>query len=77
MPHQSVDDLGDGLRVVGRADDGTIEAIEAISPDDPPFSGVPWHPEPPVERQPHRRLLGRLVARASATSVPSGQPSTG
>lgn len=40
--HQAVDEMGEGLRVVARAADGTIEAVE-----DPRRSviGVQWHPE--------------------------------
>lgn len=42
--HQAVDQLGEGLRVVGRATDGTVESIEH---DDPswPMIAVQWHPE--------------------------------
>lgn len=40
--HQAVDRPGSGLRVVARAHDGTIEAIEV--PGRPVF-GVQWHPE--------------------------------
>jgi putative glutamine amidotransferase len=40
--HQAVDDAGP-LRVVGRAPDGVIEAVE--SDDHPFFVGVEWHPE--------------------------------
>jgi len=43
MHHQAVDDLGDGLRVVARADDGVVEALEH---EDCRFVvGVQWHPE--------------------------------
>ena len=41
--HQAVDELGDGLRVTGRAQDGVVEAIE---PADGRWAlGVQWHPE--------------------------------
>ncbi len=40
--HQAVGRLGDGLRVVGRAVDGTVEAVEHVSA---PIVGVQWHPE--------------------------------
>jgi gamma-glutamyl-gamma-aminobutyrate hydrolase PuuD len=41
--HQAIDRLGDGLRAVGRAADGTIEALEA---EGKTFAvGVQWHPE--------------------------------
>lgn len=41
--HQCVDKLGEDLRIVGHADDGTVEAIEAT---DGWFAvGVQWHPE--------------------------------
>lgn len=41
--HQAIDQIGQGLRVVGRADDGTIEAIESTT--DWFAVGVQWHPE--------------------------------
>jgi len=62
LHHQSVDELGAGLTVVGWADDGTIEAIEAD--DGAPVVGVQWHPELLVGRQPHLNLFGWLVAAA-------------
>lgn len=42
--HQSVDRVGDGLRVTARAEDGIIEALE---PTDPAWwmVAVQWHPE--------------------------------
>jgi len=57
--HQSVAAPGAGLRVVARAEDGVIEAIEAAAG---PFRvGVQWHPE--TLRGPHRdRLFGAFVA---------------
>ncbi len=44
--HQSVDKLGAGLRVVGRASDGIVEALEPERPGDHAFTlAVQWHPE--------------------------------
>jgi putative glutamine amidotransferase len=42
--HQSVDNVGDGLQVVAKADDGIIEAIEATAHDHWVL-GLQWHPE--------------------------------
>ncbi|MFN8016039.1 MAG: gamma-glutamyl-gamma-aminobutyrate hydrolase family protein [Acidimicrobiia bacterium] len=41
--HQCVDEVGENLHVVGRADDGTIEAVEHTG--DWFAVGVQWHPE--------------------------------
>lgn len=43
--HQSVDVPGDGLCIAARAEDGVIEALEGISPQDQFVLGVQWHPE--------------------------------
>ncbi|WP_286343911.1 gamma-glutamyl-gamma-aminobutyrate hydrolase family protein [Frondihabitans sucicola] len=40
--HQAIDLLGSGLRVVGRASDGVVEAVEHATA---PVTGVQWHPE--------------------------------
>ena len=61
--HQAVDVLGGGLRIAARADDGTIEAIEA--PERPFLVGVQWHAETLVDRPAHLNLFTALV-RASA-----------
>jgi putative glutamine amidotransferase len=42
--HQSVDRLGDALRVSARAPDGVVEAIESTDPEWW-MVGVQWHPE--------------------------------
>ncbi|MFI6286620.1 gamma-glutamyl-gamma-aminobutyrate hydrolase family protein [Streptomyces sp. NPDC051018] len=54
--HQAVDRPGDGLVVVGRAPDGTVEAVER--PGDPFVVGVQWHPE---EQPDDLRLFTVLV----------------
>jgi putative glutamine amidotransferase len=43
LHHQALDAVADGLNVVGRAEDGIIEAVEAEGPAW--VVGVQWHPE--------------------------------
>lgn len=42
LHHQAIKILGKGLAVVGRSEDGLIEAVEAV---DYPLFAVQWHPE--------------------------------
>lgn len=67
--HQAIDRLGAGMRVVARADDGTVEAV-AI--DAPGWAvGVQWHPEDTWATDPRQvALLARFVHEAL---LPRGQ----
>jgi gamma-glutamyl-gamma-aminobutyrate hydrolase PuuD len=58
--HQAVDVVADGLIVVGRADDGTVEAVELAG--DEFVIGVQWHPEHDPGDD---RLVATLVREAS------------
>jgi putative glutamine amidotransferase len=62
--HQAVARLGEGLRAVAWAEDGTIEAVEL--PERPEMLAVQWHPELHAHEaaSPHRRLFEALVERA-------------
>jgi putative glutamine amidotransferase len=60
--HQAVDQVGEGLRVVATASDGTIEAIEG----DGFVVGVQWHAETMMA---HRPLFEALVTAASRTEL--------
>jgi putative glutamine amidotransferase len=60
--HQAVDRVGAGLRVVGRAPDGTVEAIEGAGF----VIGVQWHAETLPE---HLPLFEALVAAASPAAL--------
>ena len=62
--HQAVDVLGAGLRVVARAADGTVEAVE--DPSRPFVLGVQWHAETLTARAEHGALFAALVAAAGA-----------
>ena len=58
--HQALDRVADGLVVTGRAEDGTVEAVEL---DGHPFVvGVQWHPEQDATDV---RLFTALVTAAS------------
>lgn len=64
--HQAVDRLGDGLRVVARAPDGTVEALEHEA--HPWLAIVQWHPELTAAGDPtQQRLFDALVERAGTT----------
>ena len=56
--HQAIDRCADGMRVVARADDGVIEAIEPIN--DWIALSVQWHPEKMDE---HQVLFDAFVSR--------------
>ena len=56
--HQALGQVGDGLREVAWAEDGTVEALE--DPDKPFLVGVLWHPEAGEDQ----RLFERLVEAA-------------
>jgi putative glutamine amidotransferase len=57
--HQGLGTIGEGLRVAAHADDGTVEAVEAV---DRRFAfGVLWHPEAGEDM----KLFEQLVAEAA------------
>lgn len=64
--HQAIDRLGEGMRVVSRAADGTVEAVVI---DAPGWAvGVQWHPEDTWQQDPRQvQLLSRLVTEAAAS----------
>jgi putative glutamine amidotransferase len=64
--HQAVRDVADGFRVVARADDGVIEAIEHATAW---AVGVQWHPEDPhADARDLAAIAEALVAQAMAQS---------
>jgi putative glutamine amidotransferase len=74
--HQAVEHAAPELAVVGRADDGVIEAIEHPSL---PVLGVQWHPENLLRRLTHHALFDWLVStsarwssRYAETAAPRG-----
>ncbi len=62
--HQAIDTLGDGLRVVGRAADGIVEALEL---DGAFLLAVQWHPEDTADDDAvQQRLFDGIVRRAGS-----------
>jgi putative glutamine amidotransferase len=62
--HQCIDRLGSGLKVVGRAEDGTVEAV-AIDSAGWAF-GVQWHPEDNARADPRQLSLFQALVAASS-----------
>jgi putative glutamine amidotransferase len=67
--HQAPATTAPGLRVVGRAADDTVEALESTSPSF--VFGVQWHAECLVERPEHHALFEGLV-KAGAEHAAAG-----
>ena len=63
MHHQAIDRVGEGLAVTGRADDGTIEAVELSG--GAWVVGVQWHPEDTAADDPDQQRLFDAFVRAS------------
>lgn len=65
--HQALKQLGAGIRVVGRAADGVIEAVEL---DESRFAiGVQWHPEESGDVRLFRALVIAASTRPQAASA--------
>jgi putative glutamine amidotransferase len=60
---QSINRIGEQLRVVARAPDGVIEAVE--DPNRPFFVGVQWHPERQHTDTPQSLIFSALIRAAS------------
>jgi putative glutamine amidotransferase len=61
--HQAVDQVAQGLQVVARHEDGTVEAVEAT--DRPWMIGVQWHPERTPEDAATQRIFSEFIAAAA------------
>jgi putative glutamine amidotransferase len=59
--HQAVDRLGEGLRAVAWASDGTVEALEL--PEAPQLLAIQWHPELQIELGSLQRRLFEAIVR--------------
>lgn len=62
MHHQAVQEPGQGLRIVGKADDGTPEAVEH---PEAPVLGIQWHPEKLADPRNYDALAGWLLDAVS------------
>ncbi|HEX4903218.1 MAG TPA: gamma-glutamyl-gamma-aminobutyrate hydrolase family protein [Acidimicrobiales bacterium] len=63
--HQAVDRLGTGLRVVARAPDGVVEALEVEG--HPEVLAVQWHPELTAAVDPAQQALFDALAQRAAS----------
>ena len=67
LHHQSVNRVGDGLRVVARERSGIVQGIEA--PGHPFLMGVQWHPEYLVADPRQQNLFRTLVEAAKGRAL--------
>jgi putative glutamine amidotransferase len=70
LHHQAVDTVGDDLRAVAWAEDGTIEAVEDRRSR---IIAVQWHPEQLADRAQQRRLFSWLVDQSHLRLTPQPQ----
>ncbi len=62
--HQSVENAGDGLRVVAKSDDGIVEAVESTAHDHYVL-GVQWHPERSYDTDELSKAIFRSLIQAA------------
>lgn len=67
--HQCIRDLGRELKIVARAEDGVIEAVESTG--DTWIAGVQWHPERMAESDSVARALFRDFVQSVARTAPN------
>jgi putative glutamine amidotransferase len=75
LHHQAIDRLGAGLRVVARADDGVIEAVEGMNHTW--TVGVQWHPEWLIDTQDEMTGLFRAFVDSCRSTTASMDRVTG
>lgn len=63
--HQSVREVGEGLRIVARSPDGIVEGVETTSPDRF-LIGVQWHPEKLMPSDARQAKLLKAFVQAAA-----------
>ena len=68
LHHQSVDRLGQGLKIAAHDESGIVQAIESESA--PFLLGVQWHPELLVWKKPQQRLFAALADAACEATAP-------
>ena len=71
---QAMNRIGRGLRVIARAPDGVVEAVE--DPNYPLMLAVQWHPERLHDEPDHLALFKLLVERSAASIAPQADPVT-
>jgi putative glutamine amidotransferase len=67
LHHQSVDKLGQGLRIAAEDESGIVQAVESETA--PFLLGVQWHPELLVWKKPQQRLFSALAEAARHTKA--------
>ncbi len=65
--HQAVRTPGEGLRVVARHEDGTVEGVEDATGRW--ILGVQWHPERTADERPSQSIFAAFVAEAARRSA--------
>ena len=63
LHHQSIKDLGNGLRIVATAPDGVVEAAEGTG--NAWVMAVQWHPEELASARPDMRALFQAFVEAA------------